>query len=87
MNVFFVFSPLQLINAVEAKELLHTAENVLVIVRVNSLFWPMSIYEPLIKEDEWNAGFIVFRRDDNGERQNSLASCSGFICAGRCGER
>ncbi len=66
MNVFFVFSPLQLINAVEAKEFLRTADNVLVIVRVNSLFWPMSVYEPLIKENEWSAVYRL-SANNNGD--------------------
>ena len=71
MNVFFVFSPLQLINAVEAKEFLHTAENVLVVVRENSLFWPMSVYEPLIKENEWSRVYRLSANDNGNIKEFS----------------
>ena len=69
MNVFFVFSPLQLINAVEAKEFLRTEHSVLVIVRENSLFWPLSVYEPLLKEDEWQAVYRLSANDSGDVKE------------------
>ena len=63
MNAFFVFSPLQLINAVEAKESLSLSGNTLIIVRENSLFWPMSVYRPLVDTAAWDAVHYVFVHD------------------------
>lgn len=53
MNVFFVLSPFQVINAVEAKAYFGTQDNVLVVFRHTSSGYPISMFREVIDASEW----------------------------------
>ena len=54
MNVFLVLTPLQLINALEAKQHFATTDNTLIVLRHSSLGYPVSMFRRLIREGDWD---------------------------------
>lgn len=60
MNVFFVFSPLQLVNALEAKAFFETKNNVLVVVREDCLVYTLSSYGHLLDVRAWDDLHYLF---------------------------
>lgn len=54
MNVFFVMSPLQLLNAREAKEFFGTRDNTLIILRHTSQGYPLSMFKRILNEADWD---------------------------------
>ena len=64
MNTFLVLTPLQLINALEAKEFLGTKDNTLVVLRHTSLGYPVSMFKRLIEEGDWDRIYFLSTYDD-----------------------
>ncbi len=63
MNVFFIGTPLQLLNATEAKHALQLSNNHL-IVALDFTFWPPTdIFTRLIQENEWESVRYLTLRD------------------------
>ena len=54
MNVFLVLSPLQVINALEAKAFFGTQDNTLIVLRHTSQGYPISMFKRLISEADWD---------------------------------
>ena len=54
MNVFLVLSPLQVINALEARAFFGTEDNVLVVLRHTSSGYPVSMFRHLVDETQWS---------------------------------
>ncbi len=70
MNVFLVLTPLQLINALEAKAHFTTTDNVLIVLRHSSLGYPVSMFKRLIREDDWDR--LYFLSTFDAERVQKL---------------
>lgn len=54
MNIFLVLSPLQLINALEAKGFFGTKDNTLIVLRHTSQGYPLSMFKHLLNEADWD---------------------------------
>ena len=59
MNVFLVLSPLQVLNALEAKAHFGTKDNVLVVLRHTSSGYPVSMFRRLIDEADWQQVYYL----------------------------
>ncbi len=64
MNVFFVLSPLQLINVLEAKAFFGTEDNTLIVLRDTSQGYPISMFKRLIGASEWDRIIYLTTFDD-----------------------
>ena len=65
MNVFLVLSPLQVLNALEAKAHFGTKDNVLVVLRHTSQGYPLEMFRRLVDVNDWDqAYFLSTYRDD-----------------------
>lgn len=53
MNVFLVLSPLQLLNALEAKAHFGTQDNILVVLRHTTQGYPISMFKRVVNEADW----------------------------------
>ena len=70
MNVFLVMTPLQLINALEAKQHFGTTNNTLIVLRHSSLGYPISMFKRLIRAGDWD--HIHFLSTFDAERVEKL---------------
>ncbi len=60
MNVFLVLSPLQLINAQEAKKFFGTKDNTLIVLRHTSQGYPLSMFKRLLDEADWDRVIYLY---------------------------
>lgn len=63
-NTFLVLTPLQLINALEAKAFFGTRNNTLVVLRHTSLGYPVSMFKRLIEPGDWDRIYFLSTYDD-----------------------
>lgn len=64
MNVFLVLTPLQLINAREAKEFFGTLDNTLIVLRHTTVGYPVSMFKRLIEDGDWDRIYFLSTYDD-----------------------
>lgn len=64
MNVFFVLTPLQLINALEAKAHFALEDTILIVLRHSSLGYPISMFKRLTDENDWDRIYYLSTFDD-----------------------
>lgn len=64
MNVFLVLSPLQVLNAVEAKAFFGTQDNVLVALRHTTQGYPISDFKRVVDETDWNGVYYLSTYDE-----------------------
>lgn len=65
MNVFLVLSPLQVLNALEAKAHFGTEDNVLIVLRHTSQGYPLEMFRRLVDVSDWDqVHFLSTYRDD-----------------------
>jgi hypothetical protein len=60
MNVFFIETPLQLVNAIEAKHALELTDNHVVILL--SDIYPVGLFRPLLGDEQWDSAQYVDSR-------------------------
>lgn len=72
MNTFLVLTPLQLINALEAKEFFGTEDNTLVVLRHTSLGYPVSMFRRLIEDGDWDHIYFLSTYDDESFTRVSI---------------
>ena len=63
-NTFLVLTPLQLINALEAKAFFGTRNNTLIVLRHTSNGYPVSMFRRLIDEADWDRVLFLSTYDD-----------------------
>lgn len=72
MNVFLVLTPLQLINAREAKEFFGTKDNTLVVLRHTTVGYPISMFKRLIGDGDWDRVYFLSTYDDESVLQVNI---------------
>lgn len=72
MNIFLVLSPLQVLNALEAKARFGTQNNVLVVLRHTAQGYPLSTFKRVVDENDWDKVYYLATYDE--ERVESLST-------------
>ena len=80
MNTFLVLTPLQLVNAREAKQHFGTSNNTLIVLRHSSLGYPISMFRRLIREGDWDHVYFLSTYDDERVQKLNLLYWH-FLCA------
>lgn len=76
MNTFLVMSPLQLINAAEARAHFRTENNTLIVLRNTTQGFPLSMFKKFIDKREWDR--IYFLATYHDERITTLGKAHWF---------